>query len=536
MPPEARSTSPHVNHRSQDSTTVPALELIGLSKSFSGKTVLSGVSLHVAPGEVHVLLGQNGSGKSTLIKILSGFHTPDPGGEVLIGGEPLTPGSSTASHRVGCRFVHQDLGLIEQETVLDNLAIGRGYATRFGTIRPSVTLDRAKSMLARVGLEIDPLQNLSHLSDAQRTGVAVARALDSEGGEVPALLVLDEPTATLPADEVQHLLSMLRTTAAAGVGIVYVTHHLDDVFQIADRVSVLRDGHLVRTVPIAEIDRAGLVHLLLGAELENAPSVDQVLTAADPTPQAPRLVVRDLVSSALHGVSFAANAGDVVGIHGLTGSGRESILASVFGAIPRDSGEVLLDGRPIVADNPRKAIRDGLCYLPNDRSVRGAMMDLSARENFTLPSLKQYWGGLRLKRSQEISDGDDWFARLDVRPRDGLDRPFASFSGGNQQKVLLAKWLRLEPRVLLLDEPTQGVDIGAKIEIHKQILAAAEAGAAVVVSTTDEDELVAICSQVLVIRDGRPVAVLRGAQISPGRLNRALHEPAAAHRGGLDSS
>jgi len=509
----------------------PALHLISVSKSFGGRTVLSEVDLTVAPGEIHALLGQNGSGKSTLIKVLSGFHEPDAGSEVLVAGEKLALGSAAASHRSGCRFVHQDLGLIDQESVLNNLAIGSGYPTRFGTIRRAAALRRAKVALERVGLDIDPLEELSRLSAAERTGVAVARALDTSTSEVPALLVLDEPTATLPADEVEHLLTMLRSTAASGVGIIYVTHHLEEVFQIADRVSVLRDGHLVGTAPIEQLDRDSLVHLLLGTELESAPTVDHHTPVAEDAPQPPRLVVRDLVAGPLTGLSFAVNAGEIIGLHGLTGSGRETILGALFGAIPRTSGDILLDGTPLRSQHPRSAIRRGLCYLPNDRSVRGGMMSLSARENLTLPDVRPYWSHLHLSKDQETAEAEAWFEKLDVRPRTGIDSPMSSFSGGNQQKVLLAKWLRLSPKVLLLDEPTQGVDIGAKVEIHRQILDAADAGAAVVVSTTDEEELVAICSQVLVIGDGRPVEVLRDDQITTAQLNRSLHASARSHFG-----
>jgi ribose transport system ATP-binding protein len=499
-----------------------ALVLDNVSKSFGGKTVLSAVDLTLRPGEIHALLGQNGSGKSTLIKVLSGYHAPDEGSAVTVAGQPLTFGSPASSQSLGCRFVHQDLGLIGSETILDNLAVGVGYPTSAGTILRGRSIRRAKEALAKVGLDLDPRLLVRDLSPAQQTGVAVARAMNFSAGSEPRVLVLDEPTATLPIDEVEHLLSIVRKAADTGIAIIYVTHHLGEVFQIAERVSVLRDGHLIASLPVAGLERPELIHLLTGAELELAYRDEQHVSARLEQ-GATHLDVRGLSAGPIIEATFTAHAGEVVGVYGITGSGRETLLGSIFGARPREGGEVFVDGRALPAENPPAAVKRRVGYLPPDRKIRGGIMNMTARENFTILNIKAYWSRLRVHKSAETRDARDWFGRLDVRPSEAYEADLASFSGGNQQKVLLAKWLMQEPLVLLLDEPTQGVDIGAKAMIHRQVLAAAESGAAVVISSSDEEEVAALCSRVLVMQFGRIVDQLEGQRLTVRELNRSLH-------------
>ena len=498
------------------------LQVSGASKTFDGKRVLHSVDLTVNSGEVLALLGQNGSGKSTLIKVLSGFHEPDRGTEVRIDGETMRFGSPVFSHRAGLRFVHQDLALIDDATVLDNIAFDAGYATRGGTIRRRECIRQAQTALDRVGSNVNPRQLVGELSPAQKTGVAVARALAVSGSDAAKVLVLDEPTATLPGGEVDRLLSMLRASADSGVAVILVTHHLDEVFKIADRVTVLRDGNVVAASAITEIDRRSLVHKLIGAELEEAQR--HALSPGDEDAHAStRLVVRDLYAQRMQGVSLEAHQGEVVGIYGLTGSGREAILGTMFGALTREKGVVRVDGTMVRADSPRASISSGIGYLPPDRKIRGGMMLLPAYENITVPRLNAFarWGTMHKK--PELADARKWFAQLDVRPSDAVKAPLASFSGGNQQKILIAKWLRLSPKVLLLDEPTQGVDVGAKVAIHECILAAAKSGTAIVVSSSDEDELAAICDRVLIMRAGEIAAELSGREITVNAINASMH-------------
>ena len=500
----------------------PALQVDGVCKAFNGKTVLHPLTLSVGPGEIHVLVGQNGSGKSTLIKILSGYHAPEPGGQALIGGQQLQFGSSTSSFRLGCRFVHQDLGLVGSASVLDNLSFSGGYPTRFGTIRDRSAAARARQSLGLVGLDIDPSRLVATLGPAQQTGVAVARAM--AGGTEVRLLVLDEPTATLPTEEVDHLLSILRRAALQGLGILYVTHHLDEVFQFADRVSVLRDGRLVSSTPIGEIDRPTLVRRLVGGEVEAVRRDNGA--AAERAPAGPRLIVRDLAGGPLRGVTFSIRRSEIVGVYGLTGSGSESLLPTIFGALPLESGSITLDGVTLATGRPDLSIKRGIGYLPPDRKVSGGFMSLTATENLTVADLSPYWRSGWMRGKQELAGAREWFQRLQVRPADGATAPLDSFSGGNQQKILLGKWLRVQPKVLLLDEPTQGVDVGAKAELHRLILTAAADGTSVVINSTDEQELASLCSRVLIIRNGVIGDVLNDDEISAKAITTRFHADA----------
>ncbi|MGK5115497.1 sugar ABC transporter ATP-binding protein [Geodermatophilus sp. CPCC 205506] len=510
------------------------LDLRGLAKSFDDKTVLHPFELQIGPGEVHALLGQNGSGKSTLIKLLSGYHQPDPGGEGWVGGESLTFGSPDASRRLGLRFVHQDLGLVGKNTVLDNFFFGRGFPRRFGTILQGAAERECAAALSAVGLDVSPGAQVSSLSPAQRTGVAVARALHA-GGTPARVLVLDEPTATLPTEEVEHLHTMLRSAAAGGVAILYVTHFLDEVYALAQRVSVLRDGHLVLTSPVSQVSRRQLVHELVGGELETVhQAIAQDSESAD-SRGGKVLSVQDLHGQSLRGVDLEAAAGDVVGVYGLTGSGREALLGAVFGSLPRESGRVEVAGRPLPPLRPDRSIAAGVGYLPPDRKTTGGFMQLTATDNLTLVDLAPFWSRGVLRRKAESTEAAGWFDRLQVRPPRALNAPLSSFSGGNQQKILFAKWLRMQPDVLLLDDPTQGVDVGAKAVLHRQIITERERGAAVVISSTDVEELASLCDRVLIMHEGRVAQVLDGPDVTEAGINRASHRVDSANRKDADS-
>lgn len=505
--------------------SIAALSVAGLSKTFDGITVLRDFGIRIDPGEIHVLVGENGSGKSTVIKILSGYYQPDPGGEVRIGGMPLDFKSPDEAYRAGCRFVHQDLGLVDEATVLDNLAMGFGYPSRLGTIRTRKAVAVAREQLRRVGLEVDPRIKVAELGAAERTGVAIARAIHVDLTYPARMLVLDEPTATLPVNEVDRLLEMLKEAARDGLGILFVTHHLDEVFRIGNRVTVLRDGVVVGTSPIEAITRPQLVEQLVGEGYEEVQATrfeQQMNTSSS-------LIVEDLAGGVLESVWFRVASGEVVGIAGLTGSGRESLLGAVFGSAPRSRGTVTVNGNRLEADRPDISIRAGVSFLPADRKKDGGFMSMTCCENLTIAGLKPLSKFMWLRGRLEQGEVDKWFKRLDVRPSNASEIVLSRLSGGNQQKVLLAKWMRLGPSVFLLDEPTQGVDIGAKAEVHRNLIALAESGAAIVVSSTDIEELLALCTRVLIIRRGRIAKVLSDDDISAGGIKNAiLAEPVTA--------
>jgi ribose transport system ATP-binding protein len=499
------------------------LEIRGLSKTFAQTRVLNEVSFALGAGEIHSLLGANGSGKSTLIKILSGYHLPDPGGSVRVNGTPLEIGAPDHAYALGCRFVHQDLGLMATMSVADNLLIGCGFPSRFGTIRSRVAARAATEMLRQVELDVSPRRAVGTLSPAERTAVAVARALRIDDDQPANVLVLDEPTATLPPDEVDRLLETVQLAAARGVGVLLVTHRLSDVLRVAESVTVLRDGRVIETAAAKDLDRASLLTLLTGdEELELPARRDE-----SPTSEQAAIVVQNLWAGPLKGISLSARTGEIVGIAGLTGSGRETVLPAIYGGVAREQGRVCVKEQEISAERPDLAMQAGIGFLPGDRKAKGGHLGLTARENMALASQSRYWSRGRLRRSAERAVCSEWFAKLNIRPADGVERPLALFSGGNQQKVLLAKWLIRNPQILFLDDPTQGVDVGSKAELHQKLIELARQGMTMLISSTDTEELAAICDRIVVLRDGKIASCVDGGPGCGGQITRALmwHKP-----------
>ncbi len=494
-----------------------ALEIRALTKTFAGGRALDRVDLDVVQGEVHALLGENGSGKSTLIKILSGYHRPDPGSIVRIGDEELSFGNSSLSYAVGARFVHQDLGLVEAASILDNLAYGPGFPTRAGTIRTTTARLLAQQALERVDLHVDPETLVEALSPAQKTGVGVARALLSNDDVPVRILVLDEPTARLPEQEVNKLLDIVKTVAHEGIAVLYVSHRLDEIFEIAHNVTVLRDGQKVITRPVEGLTRDELLHHLLGSELEKTHRDSSKVQSTEN----PILRVSGIGNEVLNDVSFDVRPGEIVGIAGISGSGREALCGTIFGGRKRDVGEVFVADSVLTAGRPDLAIAAGVAYVPAERKLHGAFMDLSATENISISNLRDLWRGLAIRLKLERRMGQTWFDKLGVKPAQASAQMMSSFSGGNQQKIVFGKWFQRQPLLFLLDEPTQGVDVGAKAELHRTLFTAAENGASIVMSSGDVDELVSTCDRVLILRSGRIVAELSGKDLTPYAMSRA---------------
>jgi len=496
------------------SEMAPAVQVEGLTKSFPGTLALDHVDLEIRRGEVHALVGHNGSGKSTLIKTLAGLHEQDEGTISVLGGEPAAISSPAQARELGLRFVHQDLGMIDMLSAVVNLALGRGFDTGFaGHIRSSREIAAAKEHLAELGYEFDMRAPVGELSAAQKAGLAIARAIYD--WEEACLLVVDEPTAALPSGETDGLFRAIDRARAKGLGILYVSHRLEEVFRISDRVTVLRDGRRVGTYPTSELDKDKLIGLMLGGEQLEA----HARRGEEGERRDGLLVARGLRGAVIEDLDLDVAGGEVLGVAGLTGSGREEILRLIFGAQPR-GGKVQVGGETLTPDDPRAAMRAGISMVPADRHGDGCIEPLSVRFNATLTDLGRNtnrFGALR--RRQELAEVNRWIERLDIRPR-RAENEFALLSGGNQQKVVMAKWLRLSPKVLLLDEPTQGVDVHSKAVLHNLAREVASNGAAVLVASSDDEELVDICDRVIILRDGRLVGELTRPQVSLEAISR----------------
>ncbi|MGY1812348.1 sugar ABC transporter ATP-binding protein [Blastococcus sp. SYSU D00820] len=480
------------------------LDIRQLSKTFPGVRALDGVDLTLRAGEVLALVGHNGSGKSTLVKVLAGLHRPDPGARIEVSG--------------GLHFIHQDLGLVPLLDTVENLDLGQRRGLVRGLV-PTRGRERAQAeaLVRRFGGTFDVGLPIAALTPAERTIVAIARATArwSDGRNV---LVLDEPTAALHGDEVDRLKDVVRQLAAEGTGILYISHRLDEVVELADRAVVLRDGRVVADARRGEFDHGSLVAAITGDTGSVAPRTPRT---GRPSDDGALLEVRGLRTERIHGLDMAVRPGEIVGVSGLVGSGMEQLLGTLFGARGRSGGSVRVAGRELAPAAPAAAIAAGLAYIPADRRAHGAVLTMNARENLTLSDLRSLRGrGGRLDRRRERREVHEAMTAVAVRPLQP-ERDFALFSGGNQQKIVIAKWLRTRPSVLLVDEPTQGVDVGAQAGIHDLVREAARAGTAVVVASSDAKELVGLCDRVLVLRDGRFAAELAGADLDESRLLRA---------------
>ena len=491
------------------------LRASGLSKTFGATTVLSNATLAVARGEVHALLGGNGSGKSTLIKLLAGVYRADPGGTIAVG-ETATPAerwSAEVARQQGLHFVHQDPAVFPALSVAENIAIGRGFVTgRTGRIDRRATRRRTAEVLERFHIPATPDTPVAALRPADRVMIAIARALQDQEGAHDGVLVLDEPTASLPAWEVEVLLTALRRYAEAGQTIVYVSHRLGEVLDLADKVTVLRDGLVAGTRSVAGMTEGGLVEMIVGRPLDRVFPERRTSERADVA-----MSVRGLEAGPLRGIDLDLHRREVVGIAGLLGSGRTELLHALFGDLPTTAGKVVLNGRPLRASRPRQAMKAGVALVPEDRGTAGLFASMSVRENLSAAVVPSYWRGARLRHRAERDDARRLVQSYGIKP--GIDlQPAGTLSGGNQQKVVLARWLRREPAVLLLDEPTQGVDVNARSEIYTHVRAAADRGTAVLLVTSDFEEMAHVADRVLVLRDGRIAAELLAPDITAERL------------------
>jgi len=495
----------------------PALLAVrNVSKHFGGTEALADVSLDIREGEIVALLGENGAGKSTLIKILAGVHALETGTVMFRGRD-----ASAALRRLPIAFIHQDLGLIDWMTVAENICLTLGYPRRFGLVDWNGARRRAATALATLGVDIDPDRRVQDLSRTEKSLVAIARALAAEA----ELVVLDEPTASLPADEVARLFAGLRRLRDRGVGIIYVSHRLDEVFEIADRMLVLRDARLVGERKTAQTTPEEAILLIVGRE----PS--QVFRRPAERAGAARLVLDGLALGEVGPVDCAVHAGEMIGLVGLRGAGQESVGRALFGLLPLAAGRILLDGRALAPASPRAAMAAGICRIGADRIGDSIIPGLSVRENlFVNPMAAGHKGWSLLHPGRESRAAAELGRAVGLRPNDP-SLPIEWLSGGNQQKVVVGRWLHLAGKVYVFEDPTAGVDVGAKAEIYRLFDVALKAGAAILIVSTDFEEVAKVCHRALVFDRGRVVAELAGNDLSVENLiataSASVHSTAA---------
>jgi len=472
-------------------TTAPLLEMRGISKSFPGVQALRDVSLALRGGEVLALLGENGAGKSTLMKILGGAQTPDAG-SIFVDGREIAIRTPQDARRAGVAVIYQEFNLVPFLSARENIFLGREQ-TRCGFVRRASERTRTLELFARLGVDIDPETPCSRLSVAHQQAVEIAKALAFDA----RIIVMDEPTAALTLQEVDTLLKLVAALREQGIGIIYVSHRLEEIFRVCDRILVMRDGAHVATRLTSELNRQQLIEMMVGRKLENEFPRRQAMIGL------PRLHVRNLCRGGkVKELSFDVRGGEVLALTGLVGAGRTETLRLIFGADRRDSGEISLDGKALALASPRDAIAAGICLLTEDRKAQGLVLGMSVLENFGLPNMKRFTHAGMIDRRRERDAFAGYVKQLRIRIPN--DRQLAkNLSGGNQQKVVLAKWLASNSQVILFDEPTRGIDVGAKFEIYQLINELAAAGKAVVFVSSDLPEVLGMADRILVMHEGR---------------------------------
>lgn len=488
------------------SAVPPLLAFHAIRKSFGAVRALRGVNFEVRAGEVHALLGENGAGKSTLIKIAAGAYRPD-GGELSIAGETLPALDPTSARQRGIACIYQQPALFPDLTVAENIGLRLEPVSNVRLVNWQTRQTRASELLAQVGAEISADREVRTLSMPEQQLVEIACAL----GVGARVMIMDEPTASLTLREQERLFGIVRGLRDSGVAVIYISHRLEEIFALADRVTVLRDGESVGTHEVSAIDETRLIRLMVGREITQLYPEKSVAERTDATKPAV-LAVRGLTCGAggVRDVSFELRGGEVLGLAGLVGAGRTELARVLFGLTPADRGEILIGGDVAKISSPRDAMELGIAYVPEDRRRHGVILDLPVAQNITLAIHRRLFPGGWLRSSAERSLAQDFVNRLGIKTAN-TDEAVGNLSGGNQQKVSLARWLAAKPKILILDEPTQGVDVGAKSEIHRLVRQLAQDGLAVILISSDLPEVIGMSDRIGVMRQGRLLEILPGS-------------------------
>ncbi|MBI2247568.1 MAG: sugar ABC transporter ATP-binding protein [Armatimonadetes bacterium] len=486
---------------------VPLLVMTGIGKQFPGVRALQDVQFQVLAGEVHGLVGENGAGKSTLMRILGGIHQRDAG-EIRLRGRPVEIRSPIHARTLGISIIHQELNLVPALSVAENIFLGRAPRRSGGLVDWREMYVRAGRLLADLGVPIDPRRRVSQLTVAEQQLVEIAKTLSVDA----ELVIMDEPTAALTLEETERLFRFIRDLQGRGVGVVYITHRLEEVFKITDRVTVLRDGQYVGTYPTAELTLDELIRLMVGRRL-----VEKFPKEAMP-PGLPILEIRRLaVRGVFDDISFALRRGEILGIAGLIGSGKTEVAYAIFGAMPLDAGEITLDGRPVLIRSPAEAIAHGIGLVTEDRKRLGLVLQMSVRGNITLPIVKQLGPGLFIRRGEEHALVDRAIRELDMAVA-SPEQLIRTLSGGTQQKVVVAKWLQTRARVLLMAEPTRGIDVGAKVEMYRLMVELARRGVGIVMISSEMPEILGMSDRIIVMHEGRITAEFPRAEATQEKI------------------
>ena len=468
------------------------LEATGICKRFPGVVALNEVSLSIKAGEVHALMGENGAGKSTMMKILSGNYIPD-GGSLTLKGQPLKLESPRQALDHGIAMIHQELNLLPDMTVAENIWIGRETTNMFGLVDHGKLRDKTSVLLARLKIDIDPDSLLGDLSIANRQMIEIAKAVSYDSD----VLIMDEPTSAITEKEVDHLFEIIGDLKADGKAIIYITHKMNEVFRIADNITILRDGQHILTKPAAQMTANSLIAAMVGREM------DQVFPKEHAVIGAIALSVRNLTRKGqFNDISFEIRYGEIVGLAGLMGAGRTEVMESIFGINPPDSGQIALDGKTVTLRTPKDAIKAGLALLTEDRKKSGLFLCLDVESNMEITILGDYSIFGFVQQKKIALECELMRQRMKIKTP-SLQETIGNLSGGNQQKALIARWLLNKPRILILDEPTRGVDVGAKAEIHKLVTQLAQSGAAIIMISSELPEVIGMSDRMIIMHEGR---------------------------------